>query len=467
MTDNKKAKEKEDFYYEFGGPVGTAANIVLLPILVQVLAHWSAVGRLDLSWLVITTDLLTGGDGGHGASDGGDSDNKSFWKAILESPVLCPSCQDGAVMGRCTAVVLGWFLWFVLLERCLPGEVVQGAPIHGDANHRLSYKLNAHLSFWITLTALYAGWPTWHAPSQTVQFTAAPVGYLYDHFGTIALISSLSCLFLSVYLYVTSFLPGTIHSKVGTSGHFTYDFWMGRELNPRWGSFDWKVFCELRPGLVGWMVLNLSCLQQQYERSGYVTGSMLLLNLLQGLYVWDAQYQERAILTTMDVTTDGLGFMLVFGDLSWVPFTYSLQARYLVRHDPHLSATSLLAILLLYAAGFMIFRGANSQKDAFRRAPEQFQDLKYLQTKRGTKLLVSGWWGMARKINYTGDFIMGTCWCLLCGTNSIVPYYYAVYFAILLIHRAERDDHQCKLKYGDDWDTYKRLVPYKFIPGIF
>jgi hypothetical protein len=30
-----------------------------------------------------------------------------------------------------------------------------------------------------------------------------------------------------------------------------------RELNPRVGNFDLKVFCELRPGLIGWMVLNM------------------------------------------------------------------------------------------------------------------------------------------------------------------------------------------------------------------
>ena len=29
----------------------------------------------------------------------------------------------------------------------------------------------------------------------------------------------------------------------------------------------------------------------------------------------------------MDITTDGFGYMLAFGDLAWVPFTYSLQAR--------------------------------------------------------------------------------------------------------------------------------------------
>ena len=33
-----------------------------------------------------------------------------------------------------------------------------------------------------------------------------------------------------------------------------------RELNPRWGSLDLKEFCELRPGLIGWCVINLGTL---------------------------------------------------------------------------------------------------------------------------------------------------------------------------------------------------------------
>ena len=43
---------------------------------------------------------------------------------------------------------------------------------------------------------------------------------------------------------------------------------------------------------------------------------------------------QEAVLTTMDITHDGFGFMLAFGDLVWVPFIYSFQAFYLVRH-PH------------------------------------------------------------------------------------------------------------------------------------
>jgi hypothetical protein len=37
--------------------------------------------------------------------------------------------------------------------------------------------------------------------------------------------------------------------------------WLSRELNPRIGSLDLKEFCELRPGLIGWLVLNLGRLR--------------------------------------------------------------------------------------------------------------------------------------------------------------------------------------------------------------
>lgn len=195
----------------------------------------------------------------------------------------------------------------------------------------------------------------------------------------------------------------------------------------------------------------------------------LTLHLIVGFYVWDALYMEKAILTTMDITTDGFGYMLVFGDLSWVPFIYSLQARYLVDYDPGLTLTALGIISFIHFLGYFIFRSANSQKDAFRRDPASAEvaHLTYLQTKRGTRLITSGWWGMARKINYTGDWLITLSWCLLCGFESPVPYFQAVYFLILLVHRAERDDHICLEKYGEeDWNAYKKKVPYLFVPFV-
>lgn len=66
---------------------------------------------------------------------------------------------------------------------------------------------------------------------------------------------------------------------------------------------------------------------------------------------------------------DGFGFMLAFGLYSWVPFTYTLQARYLVDFPRSISWYEFGAILALNIIGYLIFRGANSQKNEFRAYP--------------------------------------------------------------------------------------------------
>jgi delta14-sterol reductase/lamin-B receptor len=152
-----------------------------------------------------------------------------------------------------------------------------------------------------------------------------PLGRLYDIYPQLIAASVLFSFALSIYLYTTSLLKQKLKlADGGQSDNMIYDFFIGRELNPRIGEVDLKVFCELRPGLIGWAVLNLGCAFKQYENLGYVSLPMVAVNAFEALYVWDALYNERAILTTMDVTTDGFGFMLAFGDLAWVPFTYSL-----------------------------------------------------------------------------------------------------------------------------------------------
>lgn len=49
----------------------------------------------------------------------------------------------------------------------------------------------------------------------------------------------------------------------------------------------------------------------------------------------------------MDIVHDGFGFMLAFGDLAWVPFTYGLQAMFLVVHPQSLSTLGAAGIILL------------------------------------------------------------------------------------------------------------------------
>lgn len=68
----------------------------------------------------------------------------------------------------------------------------------------------------------------------------------------------------------------------------------------------------------------------------------------------------------MDIISDGFGFMLAIGDLAWVPFVYSLQARYLVFHQTELGYLGTASIIGLNMLGYSIFRAANGEKNDFR-----------------------------------------------------------------------------------------------------
>lgn len=68
----------------------------------------------------------------------------------------------------------------------------------------------------------------------------------------------------------------------------------------------------------------------------------------------------------MDIVTDGFGFMLSVGDLLWVPFVYSLQARYLVFRPMELGYASSAAIFVVNNLGYYIFRTSNNEKNDFR-----------------------------------------------------------------------------------------------------
>ena len=77
-----------------------------------------------------------------------------------------------------------------------------------------------------------------------------------------------------------------------------------------------------------------------------------MVTISQAVYVLDALYMEPAILTTIDITTDGFGFMLSFGDLVWVPFIFSLQARYLAVHPVQLGPLYVALILAVQGVGY-------------------------------------------------------------------------------------------------------------------
>ncbi|PWW73549.1 ERG4/ERG24 ergosterol biosynthesis protein [Tuber magnatum] len=351
-----------------------------------------------------------------------------------------------------------WYLALVAMYFVLPGKTGEGVVLSNGK--RLKYKFNGYasmLTVWgycgfMTFKEGF-GWPLW--------------AYLWDNqlqLMTGALIFSIP---LAFYCYISSLFTGELLAN--NTGNFIYDWFLGRPLNPRIGRLDLKVFSELRPGMILWPILNFASLAHQYSTHGKITDSMILVNFFHLWYVYDALHNEPAVLTTMDVTTDGFGFMLSFGDLMWLPFNYSIQCRYLAMHPFELGPLGVAGVLAVQGLGYWIFREANREKHEFRSDPNdpRLAHIKYIETKSGSRLMITGWWGIARHINYMGDWIMAWAWCLPTGYRGPLSYFYVVYFAILLLHRERRDEAKCKLKYGADWKRYTDLVPSRIIPGIY
>lgn len=80
--------------------------------------------------------------------------------------------------------------------------------------------------------------------------------------------------------------------------------------------------------------------------------------------------------------------------------------------------------------------------------------------------------------------MMGLAWSLPTGFNTPLTYFYIIYFTALLVHRQIRDDEHCEQKsvahsfkpvgadcnsyrYGEDWKTYMKHVPYRIFPYIY
>lgn len=417
-------------HYEFLGPPGALLVTVFVPITAYALyfgCSESSGGCPPRISYPAVIDTLS---------------DPSFWKSLWDT--------------QAALIYLGWYAFCVLAWAILPGDWVEGSQLR-DGGKKL-YKINAFSTFLLTL-GLTSGY-IWRFGPESFTF-------LYDKFIGFVTASLLMSVVQAAGCYAASFRQGALLALGGNSGNVIYDFFIGRELNPSIGSFDIKSFNELRPGLILWVLIDISmACEQTVRRGGSITDSMGLACLFQFWYVADSLYNEPAIFTTMDITTDGFGFMLSVGDLTWVPFVYSLQARYLVFKQLELGPIWTGAVVSVNLLGYWIFRGANGEKNDFRNGYNP-KNLKYMITERGSKLLISGWWGWLQHPNYLGDLVMALAWSLPTGFETPITYFYVMYFFVLLVHRQMRDDENCKKKYGKDWEKYTTLVPYRIIPYIY
>lgn len=178
------------------------------------------------------------------------------------------------------AVYTGYLIYQLVLSVFAPGKTMKGT-ILADKT-RLNYKLNGFSSLLVSCLSVIM---------LVRTFGFSPLLWVSDNCLQLAGSGIIVSLSVSLILYLLSFRSSdVILADGGNTGYPIYDFWMGRELNPRilWGMIDIKYVCELRPSLIGWAILNFCFAVRQYINLGYVTNSMMLVNVFQAYYVFDA-----------------------------------------------------------------------------------------------------------------------------------------------------------------------------------
>ncbi|XP_010634309.1 delta(14)-sterol reductase TM7SF2 isoform X1 [Fukomys damarensis] len=233
---------------EFGGPLGAAALILLLP-------------ATTLHLLLVA---------------------RSGPARLLGPPPHLPRLST-LWSPRVLLLLLAWLGLQAALYLLPARKVVEGLELKDKS--RLRYPINGFQA--LVLTALLVGLGV---------SAGLPLGTLSEMLLPLAFMAILTTFIFSFLLYMKAQVaPASGLAPGGNSGNTIYDFFLGRELNPRICSFDFKYFCELRPGLIGWVLINLALLVQEAELRGSPSLAMWLVNGFQLLYVGDALWHEPLV----------------------------------------------------------------------------------------------------------------------------------------------------------------------------
>jgi delta24(24(1))-sterol reductase len=439
-------KDGHDPHYDFGGPLGVTAMMLGFPLLMWYM--W--IGATYYNGKFPSEPSMT-------------------WSQFANH--LFHLAYTGAFPHRRAWIIFETFFVFEgFLYMFMPGVYAKGKPLPHEGGKQLTYYCSAVGSFYFSIVVAFV-----------LHFTGIFKLYtLIDEFGPIMSVAILTGFIVSAIAYFSALARGAQHRM---TGNHVYDFFMGAELNPRmFGLLDFKMFLEVR---LPWFILffiSLSTAFRQYENYGYVSGEVCFVLMAHWLYANACCKGEELIVTTWDMYYEKLGFMLIFWNIAGVPLSYCHCTIYLANQDPSVYRWSKPALVLLYTSylfAYWVWDTCNSQKNMFRgmergydlhrktfpQLPWKFvENPKKIETDTGDAILADGWYGLARKIHYTADAYFAICWGLITGFQSPFPWFYPVFFLLMIIHRATRDIQRCRAKYGEAWKEYERRVPYLFIP---
>lgn len=343
------------------------------------------------------------------------------------------------------------FLVFVgvllLGSRWVPGRKAVGRPDRDGVTR--AYKLNGLALFLIVMLAAVLG----------DVFDLISLSVLHTHFAELFIVANIFAWALSGVLYWQG------SRGQGESPGLWRGVFFGRQLNPTWFGVDLKLF-SYRPSLIALALFNVSFAVVQYDTHGAFTLQMILYQAFTLLYVLNYFQFEYGMIYTWDIVSERFGWMLAWGDYVLVPFFYCLAGWWLVDTTDSFPALAGAALCLLFVTGFCLFRGANEQKHRFKQNAETSIWGRPAESLDG-RLLVSGFWGVGRHLNYSGEICVYFAFALTTAFSSWIPFALPVWLTALLWHRSRRDDRRCRTKYGDLWERYTQRVPYALIPRVY
>ena len=344
-----------------------------------------------------------------------------------------------------TGTVLGFLIVLLVGSLLLPGRRIELT--EGEGAIRV-FKLNGLTLFLVTVLLVGIG--------QVLGWFS--LSFLYNHFMALLIAANVLAFSVAGWLY----WRGSTDQE--TQKGFLREFFLGRDLNPVWFGVDLKFF-SYRPSLIALALFNISFAVVQLETYGELSFAMVLYQVFTFVYVFNYFQFEYGMVHTWDIVSERFGWMLVWGNFVLVPFFYCIAGWSLVHSEATLSPIFAIALVLLFVFGFWLFRGANEQKHRFKQDSHARIWGRPAETLDG-RLLVSGFWGIGRHLNYTGEICVYLAFVLTTAFVSWMPFLLLAWLVGLLWHRSWRDERRCRAKYGELWDRYVERARFSMIPFV-
>lgn len=347
---------------------------------------------------------------------------------------------------------LAAFLFVFALNALVPGRWVDGYVKDPSTGRPLRYRLNGLL----ILLLCVIGW-FFACRAGLLEWTA-----LYDHRWELVVSACVTGLIASAVIVFTA--------KPVTSNVLA-DFYLGRIEQPQlWGG---RIDAKMYLYLVGAVLLELNLLSfaaTHFERyADNPNPGVLLYVALFSFFLCEYLFFEEVHLYTYDFVAERVGFKLTWGCLVFYPWFYAV-GLWAVADAPSPERPFIwsTASAMIFFTGWCFARGANMQKYWFKRDPKKkafgFIEPEALQG----RVLVNGFWGLSRHVNYLGELMMATGLTFALGHVDVwQTWLYPLYYVVLLFPRQLADDRRCEAKYGPLWKTYVARVKWRIIPFVY